>query len=744
MRSVFLFSLLFSVLTSAASAATLSGRVVDPDGRAVPNARVIVGGPVSTVREIVTDGSGAFAAPDLSAGAYVVRVAIQGFEAEPIEVAVDEGAPQAITVHLRVSALSESLVVSAAQVDVPLSRAPDSITVIPRSELDARQVETVADALRVVPGLGVVRSGGRGAITSVFPRGGSSNYTLVLVDGIRANSFGGGYDFAHLSVADVDRIEIVRGPQSALFGSDAIGGVVNIVTRRGGPRRGDALFEGGSQSTTRAAASAAGSSGAWSWGGGAEHTRSDGFTGIAPARGDRVGNDDYRLSHASGTLGWRSAKGADVLVAGNIERDERGFPGPFGSDPIGAFSGVDRVSRGVNDTRQIGARITHPWTARLRQRIDANYTDLSGAYTSPYGPSTSGTKRFDGRLQEDAAFTSSVAASFGVELTHERGESSYITGATAALPIDRNVVGSFAEVRYVGRERLFVTGGVRLEHITRDALDASPNAYTPRPAFPAQTVDSFNPKIAVSYRLGSAGSATRLHASAGAGIRPPDAFEIAFTDNPNLRPERSRSVDAGIEQQFASGRAAVGATAFFNRYDDLIVTVGRVLAQASHYRSDNISNAQARGLELTATGRVTPGVTVAASYTFLSSEILSVDGLGRVAPPPFVVGDPLIRRPRHAGALDLTYSAGRVTAFGELTSRSRALDVEPNYGAAFGGLFYSSGYAVANAGASVRVLKGLEVYARVLNLTDRAYEETLGYPALPRSVIVGARVAAGR
>ncbi len=140
---------------------------------------------------------------------------------------------------LRLSALTESIVVSASQVDVPLSRAADSVTVITAAELQARQIETTADALRFVPGLTVNRSGSRGAVTSLFPRGGGSNYTLVLVDGIRVNSFGGGYDFAHLSSVDVDRIEIVPGPQSALFGSDAIGAVVQVITPeedRPGPR----------------------------------------------------------------------------------------------------------------------------------------------------------------------------------------------------------------------------------------------------------------------------------------------------------------------------------------------------------------------------------------------------------------------------------------------------------------------------------------------------------------------------
>jgi outer membrane receptor protein involved in Fe transport len=187
----------------------------------------------------------------------------------------------------------------------------------------------------------------------------------------------------------------------------------------------------------------------------------------------------------------------------------------------------------------------------------------------------------------------------------------------------------------------------------------------------------------------------------------------------------------------------LSATAFSNNYDDLIITVGTSLQGASRYQTDNISNARARGLELSGDARLARGFTVRANYTFLDTEILSVDGLATLAPPPFKVGDALIRRPRHQGALDLTYAAGRLTAFGEVTTRAQILDVEPNFGA-FGGLFFSPGYAVVNAGATVRLARGLDVYARVLNLADRAYEETLGFPALGRSGIVGVRVAASR
>jgi outer membrane cobalamin receptor len=726
---------------AAAGAATLTGRVIDPDGRAVANARVLLVTANGVEAEGTADADGNFTVSALPAGRCDLHVVAQGLQAEPTTVVLGADETKTIELRLRLSAMSESVVVSASQVEVPLSRAAGSVTVITAADLAARQIETVADALRLVPGLTVVRSGGRGGITSVFPRGGASNYTLVLVDGMRANSFGGGYDFAHLSVADVERIEIVRGPQSALFGADAIGAVVQIVTRRGGRPRAEGTLEAGSQGTRRATVGAAGSSGAWTVGGGAERTQSDGFTGVAPATGEIVSNDDYHLAHASGTFGWQHANGPDVVVNANIGRDERGFPGPFGANPIGAFKAVDRVSRGIDDTRQIGTRVTHPWSPRLRQRLDASYTDLSGNFTDAFGSSSTGTRRFDGRVQEDAGFSPEFGASAGAEFLAERGTSTFITGtAGQPIPIRRAVTGTFAELRYARHERLFVTGGVRLEHLTRQAVEADPSPFTARPAFAAQTINSFNPKVAVNYL---AGPATKLHASAGTGIRPPDAFEIAFTDNPNLKPERSRSLDAGVEQQIAGGAYVIGATAFFNRYDDLLITIGRSLRDASRYRTDNISNAQSRGVEITGDARLAQALLVRASYTFSGTEILSVDGLNRVAPVPFNVGDPLIRRPRHQGAVDLMYTAKRFTGFGEITTRARTLDVEPSLGS-FGGLFFSAGYTVANAGGSVRVGPGVELYARGLNLTNRGYEETLGFPALGRSGIVGVRVAASR
>jgi outer membrane receptor protein involved in Fe transport len=261
-------------------------------------------------------------------------------------------------------------------------------------------------------------------------------------------------------------------------------------------------------------------------------------------------------------------------------------------------------------------------------------------------------------------------------------------------------------------------------------------------------VTSVNPKAGVAWFVrSSGGSFTKVRAAAGTGIRPPDAFEIAFTDNPSLKPERSRSVEGGIDQSFAGGRASIEATAFYNRYDDLIVAVGS-FERSSRYRTDNISNARSGGLEIAGavrtrlSGRTAIDLDLRVALTLLDTEILAVDG-GAGAPPPFEPGDPLLRRPGRQVATELILKGGRFSGFVTAGGRSRTRDVDPSFGT-FGGLFDSPGYGVVHIGGAWTIARSLEVFARVTNLFDREYEEALGFPALGRGGMIGLRVAAGR
>jgi outer membrane cobalamin receptor len=739
------FTILSLILVARVDAAIVEGRVVDPDSRAVTGAQVVLVCGSSIAAYATTDSDGRFKTSEVS-GNCELRVAIDGFAAAPVSLDLEPGAAprDAGIVRLDLSAVSESVVVSAAQVDVPLSQASSSVTIITASELRARQLMTVADALREVPGLTVARNGGTGALTSVFPRGGESDYTLVFIDGVQANSFGGGFDFAHLATDNIDRIEIVRGPQSALYGSNGIGAVVRIVTRTGGPIRGDATVEGGSFGTARAAAS---SSGAWEgveWGAGAERLVSDGFNGTRLATGEEVVNDNYERTSAGLNGGWRRANGVSVRGDLSFERDERGFPGAFGSDPGNTFESVDRISRGRDDrwTGSIGGTIPG---ARVRTQAQATWNSIDSDFASPFGDSESSSKRWTARAQSDVSVRRGLDVSAGIEFQRERATSTFITDASfAEVPVKRSIAGYFGEGRWNVGQRVFLTGGLRIEDIRRDPLPGAPPSPDAGP-LPDDHVVSVNPRIAAAwYVRPGAERSTKLRASIGTGIRPPDAFEIAFTDNPSLKPERSRSFDVGLDQVLASGHALVEATVFHNTFDDLIVAVGRS-EQSSQFRTDNISNARARGLELASTLRTrmrSLDLQGRVGYTFLDTDILAVDR-GAAAPPPFEVGDPLLRRPRHQWSLDLTASSGRATGWIRGGGRGNVLDVDPTLGA-FGGLFEAPGYAVWHAGGAWKLTKSIELFGRVENLFDRTYEEALGFPALGRGAMAGFRVAASR
>ena len=747
-RVHFLFVLLTSLLVidaPVATAGSLRGVVVDPDDRPVAGAEVRVIGPTG-VRSTRTGDDGHFEVVDLRPSTYQVIVEADGLGGPAQQVQVRDEDTGQIRIALGVGPVSESVVVSASQVEMPLSAAPASVSVVEREEIRARQIDTVAGVLRTVPGMVASRNGGPGALTSVFPRGGESDFTLVLVDGLRVNDFGGGIDFSRLALVGVDRVEVVRGPQSSLYGADAIGGVFQIVSRQSGPPAIAALAEAGALGTERYSVSTSGTSQQWSWRGSADRHESDGDDRIA-SNGEPVTNDDWLRRQASAGAGWQG-HGINLRANARISESERGAPGPYGSDPAGLFPGVNQVARGRNDDRQFGFAADHPWgrgaAARAQQRWAVTWSDLDSDFHSEFGDSAFETRRAAIRSQTDLVVAQSTSLSAGFEVQFERARSTFVTGANfEEVPIERRDSGYFAELRQELGPAMTLVGGVRLEHLERDALPPDPSPFAPRPAFASDTQTSWNPRIGWVWtvRQDDRRGDTRVHASVGTGIRAPNAFEIAFTDNPGLKPERSRSIEAGISQGLRRMGARVQLTAFHNRYDDLIIAVGTSLRDASRYRTDNISNARSRGVEVSAEWRASWGLRATTAYTWLDTEVLALDRT-TLAPPPFAVGSPLLRRPRHIGSVALQYARGPLTAFADIAGRGKTLDVEPNFGAS-AGLYQNPGYTVVDAGATVRLTGNLEVFGRGSNLLDRHYEETLGYPAPGRGGMIGVRIAIG-
>jgi outer membrane cobalamin receptor len=743
-----LLALCGALVSVSAFADTLAGRVVDPHGRPVASAEVLVVRDGAVVATVTTTGDGRFGPVTLPSGEYDLLASTRGLRAESRRITLGAQTPVDLEIALAPSAIKESVVVSASQVDTPLTRVTDSVTVIDRVELDVRQTATVADALRLVPGFGIVASGTLGGVTSIFPRGGASNYTLVLVDGIPQNAFGGNFDAAHLNTADIDRIEVVRGPESALFGVGAIGGVVQIVTRQSGPLGGGVTFERGGYDTQRANASATGSRGAWRWGGAFDQLKTAGDTRVVPSIGGRVSNDDYTRDAGSASLGWSDRPSRSIRIDLRAGRNERGNPGPYGSDPLGLYGGLDTVSRGTNRTQEIGASAVfgsgNPW----RQRLQVTWANLQGHFvypsfdpTTPIGTSDDATRRATGRYQIDVRIAS-VGLSAGSEFMHERATNTFITGkASEPVPITRAVAGWFLEARPSFGDRVFLTVGARVERIERTALEG--DAFGARPTFGNDVVWSPNPKVSAAWWLSkSVRNWTRIRGSAGTGIRPPNAFELAFTNNPSLKPERNKSGDLGVEHALGGGAVVVDATVFVNRYNDLIVTVGRALTGASRYSTDNIANAASRGLEGGVAWSGGHGLSARAAWTWLHTEVLSVDHLPHVSPTSYyAVGDPLVRRPRQQGSVELDWSSGRGTAFVSVNGRGKVADLEPNFAAK---IFTNPGYAVVALGGSVRLTREFELFGRVDNLFNRAFEEVLGFPAFGRSASVGVRIAASR
>jgi outer membrane receptor protein involved in Fe transport len=407
---VFLLGVLLATdATAGNEPAQLSGRVLDPDGRPIPNAVVFVSSASSVPRRVAADADGRFTIDSLTPGRYELRASAAGFVADPIELIVTEGTSVTRDLTARVSAIAETLVVSASQIDQPLSRTPDSVTVISGREIETRQQFTIGSALESVPGLTIQRNGGPGTVTSLFTRGGESDFTLVLVDGVRANAFGGGIDLSQVPLQDVERIEVVRGPQSALFGSDAIGGVVQVITRSGGRPSARFQAEGGSRGMRRVAGATTGELSSLRWQAGGSYFEDEGFTGLA-ASGQTVSNDDAQDGQGSASLGWRHAgTGADVLGQVLYTDTDRGSPGAFGSDPAHRYGGVDRVSRSSTRRLSGGARWVQPWfgpSSRVRQRVEIDSADYDLTFKSAFGTSEGESARTHARVQTDVAASS--------------------------------------------------------------------------------------------------------------------------------------------------------------------------------------------------------------------------------------------------------------------------------------------------------------------------------------------------
>jgi outer membrane receptor protein involved in Fe transport len=701
-------------------AAEIKGMVVDPSRRPIPGAQVAAVNNVGIIVHQISGDQGQF---DFNVSPlfenYWLRVAAPGFQT--VNVAAGVG-----VIQLPLAPLTDSIRVTGSAIDVPASEQGTSVSVITSRELRERNEAQVIDLMRELPGLVFSQNGPRGSVATLSVRGGDSKYNLVQLNGIPINSFyfGGLFDFSQVPTDFLSEIDVARGPQSAVNGSYAIASVVNFVTRS--PENGPALdivAEGGTHQERRFALSGSGLSHGWGIAGSVSSLTDNG-----PVQNAIYRNDNMFLSAQHR---WRSQS---LFAFGTFDWNQAGEPGPYGSNPKGLFTGLDLVSREKNNTATYGFHYKNDFTSRFRLDLIGGFFLNNSLFVSPFGSSFNK----DIRGYADARATFSVTSFWtlagGFVFDREEMKNTYVTDSSMrSFLLRRDNEGIYLDNHVALFKRLYFNVGLREEIYQMPEVPANVTGFQPRPAFPARTDTRLNPKVSGVYILDSR---TRLHGSYGTGIRPPGGSDLAFTNNPALKPERTESYDIGIQQQVLNGRASLDATWFRNRYKDLIVGLGGSLARLSQYYTDNVSNALAKGVELSATVRPVSWVSLTANYMWLESQVLSLNGGSGLVQQYYYPGQPLIRRPKQSGSLLATIHYGRVDANIAGYARGRSLDVEPNYGA-FGGLYSNPGFAVVNVNINYRVAGNLTAYVNVRNALNRRYEEIYGFPAPLLNVVAG-------
>jgi outer membrane receptor protein involved in Fe transport len=721
--------------------AAISGTVFDPAGQAVPGARVTLLYAMTQLESRETNAQGQYSFTRLRAGKYQILATSSGFDQLPVDIDLPAGEKRVSDLHLKVSALRDQVVVSAEPGGVLTSQIASSASVVSGQEIEDRAAQSALDVLRGLPGTETNQSGGRGTVTSTFIRGGDSDYNLIMIDGIELNDFGGGFDLSPLPAEGVQQIEVIRGPESALYGSNAVAGVINVETIHGdGPPHFTFLGEAGSLYTWRVATTGAGLNKGFSWAYSLSRLQTRG----------QIQNDGYRDQSSTVSLGYSRSPRRKFNVNFLGYNGVVGLPGPWGSDPDGLFPGRDPATHQNQNLFGYQAQETEQFSSRFQQVTTVSVSTDRITFTSPSeGNSFTNSLRVVANTRSEIAVSSKDTLVAGFEYDRDTYKNLFVEGA-GDLPflLGRNSYAFFAENRWNPSDRWFINVGLRVDDIQTASVPL--NMDTGQPGITANTLAKVTPRISAAYLARESGGdgffgATRLHASFGTGFRAPNGFELAFTNNPALKPEESISYDAGIEQRMANDRAILDVTYFYNRFKDQIVSTGNL---PTNFDSENIGKSRAWGVETSVRIHPFRSFEFSGSYTWMNTAILALDGFTEPI-DPFSVGEPLLRRPRNAAGFNATWTKKRLMLNMNGTIRGAVLDVEPNDGTfacelinpitmkPFQCLFRNHGYELMNAGFAYQLPKGIEIYGRLNNFLNQRYEEAFGFPSLRLNFMAG-------
>lgn len=651
--------------------------------------------------------------PRLPALALCACVAVHAPAAADDPETADAMIAQAATVDDETAgqaAILPDTVVTASRVPLPAREVGSAVTVITAEDLENKQVRILSDVLREVPGVAVSRSGTVGTATQVRIRGAEGNHTLVIIDGIEMNdpSSSAEYDFGNMLATDIDRIEVIRGPQSALYGSDAVGGVINIITKKGrGPITASLALEGGSFRTGQAKASVRGGGGWYDFSLGASGFKTGGVS-IARESLGNAENDGYRNWTYDANLGIRPIEDLDIRLTGRFVRSI------VQTDPQPGVAGVIPTIDGDNETEEqqrFGrVRVRYglfddAWEHILAAGINEQESNTltNGAVTS-----TGDGERAKFEYQTNLFFDTPAVADASHTLTFlaEREDEAQITTNNFGGFTDLDITnyGYVGEYRVGLWDRLFLSGSVRF-----DDNDIFEDATTFR--------------TTAAYVHEETG--TRLHGSYGTGVKNPDLFELfgfapPFVGNPDLTPEKSRGWDVGVEQTLLDERLTVDATYFNHRITDLIQGFGNTAVNVG-------GTSRIWGFEISGRAEVLDGLTVNGEYTFTHG--LDANNVQ------------LVRRARHLASLNANYAflddRANVNVGVDYNGAQRDLEFSAFY--ANSQNITLASYVLVTLAASYEVFDGIEIYGRVENALDQDYEEVLFYSTPGIGGFIGVR-----
>ncbi len=598
----------------------------------------------------------------------------------------------------------DTIVVTASKIETPLKQISSTITVIPAEDIERSTRSTVTGLLRDVGGLSIAQSGGPGKNASVFLRGAESSYALFMIDGVEINdpmSPGRGYSPAHLSVDQVERIEVLYGSQSTLYGSDAIAGVVNIITKRGeGRPKIGASIEGGGLGTFRSRAGLSGGSVGY------QYAIDGSFLNTRGISANALGNmeeDGYRNTTLGGRFGMTPAEHASVDLTWRYSDGRADIDNGVGS-------GGDDPNR-VSSSRQLFIRPSATlalWSQRWKQTLGYSLVDHSREDDNPVDEKQemASNSTYDARLhkvdwQNTLLLSEGNTLVFGAESESEQGESE--TKGQYPGRFDRRtarMTGVYLQEMLQYGNALFAALGVRADHHSRYGskltYSIAPNAYFEE-------------------------SGTRIKGAYGTGYKAPSLFQLysSFGDS-TLQAGTSRSWEAGIEQYLADQRLMAGVTWFDNTYDNMVGWD----SETSSYQ--NVFKATSRGIELTGRYAGNEGTSLRAYYTFTDSKDHEKD-------------EQLLRRPRHSGGvvLDQQVRPGIGLNLSYRFSGERRDNDFSTWPATPVNL---AGYGIVNVAANWKITPNIQLFGRIDNLFDAEYEEILGYGTVGITGYIGVRI----